>query len=384
MSYRPIRRATEANAVRDRRLAGPLGALTPALAVVLLAAAPALARPHGSPDLTPSLFLPRHPDFELLSLVDCLSGPCIGSTAVAQLDDAEPAVPATTAPAVAGPGSAGPAVAQGGNPQRPAGVERPAAGAAAPVLDAAALGAAGALSTGAVQLEADLRPVGAVEHNRGSADELGATGEVGVNVALAPDFAAGAMTENTGAGEDQRAAGELLVASLPENFDLRLPGEIENNTVSEDPTSRLLSLHGRQAALDEAFGVGGLASGQVLGLRRLSLTSPNTTRTRIDGSPQAPVRMALHNVGPAPAEIVVASHGPMDSDEREAIHRHRVDRRPEPEAPAEELRAPGAPAEQVAVPVEPAVPLEPRAPGKAAPAGPGGGGGATSPQLSSS
>ena len=76
----------------------------------------------------------------------------------------------------------------------------------------------------------------------------------------------------------QRAAGPYSSSQAFPTIELRPAGELEVNTDNDldlrpagdaaKPSSALLSLRGRQAVVHEAFGVGGLAPGQMLGLRR--------------------------------------------------------------------------------------------------------------------
>ncbi len=367
MSYRPIQRARGAKAVAGRRSAGPAAVFVPALAALLIAASPALARPHGSPDLTPTVFLPRHPDFELLSQVDCLSGPCgSGSAAVAQAepDMEEESEPPPPAPAPAG--DAGPAAGQ--NPPQQRFVPAEAQG-TEPLSPALAAGTAGAARPLAPATAAD-----AVQQTNDQAETVvaedaeRAAGALEANETIVPTLPAGDIADNTGPQADDRAAGDLVVASLPESVELGAAGEIEDNTVAaelEAPQSGLMSLRGRQAALDEALGVGGFGQSEMLGLRRLSLTSPGTIRADTGTTRPSPPRTALRDLvtsaGPARAP-----GGPMDSDERQAVRRPTADRRPEPTIPGE-TEAPVAPIE-TAAPARPLVaptetaPAAPRAP----------------------
>ncbi len=366
----------------DRRSAGPAAVFVPALAALLMASSPAFARPHGSPDLTPSVFLPRHPDFELLSQVDCLSGPCgSGSAIVAQAPEPEPEaeaeeVPEPPSPAPAPAGDAGPAARQDGSQQRAVPAEAQGTEPASPALAAGAAGAARLLSP-ATAADAAQQTIDEAETVVAEGAERPA-GALEANETLVPTLPAGDVADNTGPEADDRAAGDLVVASLPEAVELGAAGEVEDNTIAaglEAPQSGLMSLRGRQAALDEALGVGGFGQSEMLGLRRLSLTSPGTIRADTGATRPSPPRTALRDLvtsaGPARAP-----GGPMDSDERQAVRRHAADRRPEPTAP-DETEAPVAPTE-TAAPARPAAapaetaPAAPRAPASA----PGGGAGA--------
>jgi hypothetical protein len=377
MSYRPIRRARGAKTVADGRRAGPAVALVPALAVLLLAAGPALARPHGSPDLTPTIFLPRHPDFELLSQVDCLSGPCLsGAAFIAQAPEAEPEEeePEPPPPAPLEASDAGPATAQDAPQQRSVPAE--AQESQNPALAAGTAGAARPLLSGTTAADLPQAAGGAAETAIAEGDARPA-GTVEANETLVPTLPAGDVADNTGPESEERT-GDLVVASLPETVDLGSAGEVEDNTAAaevEGSQSGLMSLRGRQAALDEALGVGGFGQSDMTGLRRLSLTSPGTVRTDAGTTRPVPPRTALRDLvtraGPARAP-----DGPMDSDERQAVHRHAVDRPRELTAPGE-TEAPVAPIETAAptrpvvAPTEPTT-AEPRAPASA----PGGGAGA--------
>jgi hypothetical protein len=200
-----------------------------------------------------------------------------------------------------------------------------------------------------------------------------------------PALPTGGVPDNTGPEGVGRAVGDLVVASLPDAADLGAAGEVEDNAVAgpqaDTSDSGLMSLRGRQAALDEALGVGGFGQTDMLGLRRLSVTSPGTIRS--DASSRSlPPRTALRDLATR-AGPPRNAQGPMDSDERQAVHRRTLVRLPEPELGETRVsRVPGtsdqgSPAEPVVVPAEPS-PAVPRAPasGPGAAPGIGAGGGA--------
>jgi hypothetical protein len=380
MSYRPIRRATRVNSAEDGRLARAARAVVPAFASLLLVAGPAFARPHGSPDLTPPVFLPRHPDFELLSQVGCLSGPCAsGSPALAQASDVEEVEPAPAAPAPAEMGVAGPAEAPGTPSENRAPAALPGAEALSPALAAGAAGAAQQLFPATSAVRDETRSAAGANETIVTSGDARAAGSVAANETLVPTLPTGGVADNTVPEGDDRAVGELVVASLPDTVELGAAGAIEDNTAdgaeTESPGSGLMALRGRQAALDEALGVGGFGQSDMLGLRRLSVTSPGTIRSDAGSSRPLPPRTALRDLATR-AGPSRSTEGPMDSDERQAVHRHAMDRRPDPEAGEMRVaRVPGAsepasPAEPAVPPAEPA-PAAPRAPASA----PGGGAG---------
>lgn len=234
---------------------------------------------------------------------------------------------------------------------RPAGEEI-----AEPVVREASLGSAGE-SLLVTAIDVDLRP----------ADETVAPVVLEASLAPAGDFAIDptSLTAVTAPAGDVVEQALLTLAVAPATGTVEpeievVPHEAVGETSHESPTG-LLSLRGRNAGLDEAFGIGGLGPGQLLGLRRLASADPEATVQPLFAH-EPVMRTALRDTGVAPAPTVRVAPT-MDEEERNAIHRNRTDRpvvvasapvtggAPPGEAPA----SPGAgtPARSVAAPSAP-------------------------------